>query len=136
MKDFGLSSPYLLVPVALLLCALIIYSLVGTVSEEDKQKILYGELVLSFILSLPLLFFSILFFMGLVSFGIMSVRSLILIIISVLVILLNPFVITIIRLNLKEYKQYDKALSILTILTSLFIALNKTSGIPILYGMG
>jgi len=136
MKDFGLSSPYLLVPVALLLCALIIYSLVGTVSEEDKQKILYGELVLSFILSLPLLFFSILFFMGLVSFGIMSVRSLILIIIRVLVILLNPFVITIIRLNLKEYKQYDKALSILTILTSLFIALNKTSGIPILYGMG
>jgi hypothetical protein len=136
MKEFGLSSPYLLVPVALLLCALIIYSLIGTVSEEDKQKILYGELALSFILSLPLLFFSILFFMGSVSFGIMSVRSLILIIISVLVILLNPFVITIIRLNLKEYKQYDKALSILTILTSLFIALNKTSGIPILYGMG
>ena len=136
MKSFGLSSPYLLVPVALLLCALIIYSLVGTVSEEDKQKILYGELALSFILSLPLLCFSILFFMGSVAFGIMSVRSLIMIIISVLVILLNPFVITIIRLNLKEYKQYDKALSILTILTSLFIALNKTSGIPILYGMG
>ena len=136
MKDFSLSSPYLLVPIALLLCALIIYSLVGTVSEEDKQKILYGELALSFILSLPLLFFSILFFMGLVSIGIMSVRSLILIIISVLVILLNPFTITIIRLNLKEYKQYDKALSILTILTSLFIALNKASGIPILYGMG
>ena len=136
MKDVSLSSPYLLVPIALLLCALIIYSLVGTVSEEDKQKILYGELALSFILSLPLLFFSILFFMGLVSIGIMSVRSLILIIISVLVILLNPFTITIIRLNLKEYKQYDKALSILTILTSLFIALNKASGIPILYGMG
>ena len=136
MKDVSLSSPYLLVPIALLLCALIIYSLVGTVSEEDKQKILYGELALSFILSLPLLFFSILFFMGLVSIGIMSVRSLILILISVLVILLNPFTITIIRLNLKEYKQYDKALSILTILTSLFIALNKASGIPILYGMG
>jgi hypothetical protein len=114
LYDSFKSQSATLVPIFLsifILIGLIAYELINreTLSEESKRNILYGELVLSFIASFPIIIFMTFMIIQLPFSGVFQY----------IVLLTTPFVLTLLRLYLQN-EQSDKYLSVLTIISTLY----------------
>ena len=115
-----LDNPIIMYSASIILIGLIAYQLVHP--EADDKRIIYGELVLSFIVSM--LFLLACFVYILIIF---AHQNPIMILFPLLGIAMSPFGLTIIRTILQAYQQdiiYDKYLSVLTIASIIFVLLD------------
>ena len=107
-----------LIPVYLsgiILIGLIIYRLSSkSLSQDEKKKILYGEIILSFITGIITLFFGLIMF----SFFIHNITS-IFIYHPIIMVFFNPFTLTLFRVIFQE-KINDTILSSLTVLSTFY----------------
>ena len=114
LYDSFKSQSATLVPIFLsmfILIGLIAYELINkeTLSEESKRNILYGELILSLIVSFPVLIWMTFIIIQLPFSGVFQY----------IVLLTTPFVLTLLRFYLQN-EQSDKYLSVLTIISTLY----------------
>jgi hypothetical protein len=107
-----------LIPVYLsgiILIGLIIYRLSSkSLSQDEKKKLLYGEIILSFITGIITLFFGLIMFF----FFIHNITS-VFIYHPIIMVFFNPFTLTLFRVIFKN-KINDTILSSLTILSTFF----------------
>jgi len=115
-----LDNPIIMYSASLLLIGLIAYQHVYP--EADDKRIIYGEIALSFIVSM--LFLLACFVYILIIF---AHQNPIIILFPLLGIAMSPFGLTITRTILQAYQQdiiYDKYLSVLTIASIIFVLLD------------
>jgi len=126
MKETGYENFYrkcvkhngTLIPVYLsgiILIGLIIYRLSSkSLSQDEKKKILYGEIILSFITGIITLFFGLIMFF----FFIHNITS-VFIYHPIIMVFFNPFTLTLFRVIFQD-KINDTILSSLTVLSTFF----------------